>query len=326
MGLQGLQGLQGTPQDSRGLRRTPGDSAGLQGTPQDSRGLRRTPGDSAGLQGTPQDSAGLQGTPQDSTGLRRTPRDSAGLRDSVESLESAISPLVSLLSQYSRSRDDSSNILCMISSDDSDDETDSSLIPEDSPFCIYPIEIRPYKLKKPMWSRQKAVQMTFSRALDKSRTLNVWSCGLGSSVHDSLPSHDLQIYERMVDYAIHDLVAPAALYLHFNGPSTSRSSVSTSCCSILPVHKRAALSHQQSISTSSISSITIDSSSTLSSIFLLSDSHGRYLPSPIIIPQYCLINLATSGLQWYQAQNELRCVRSFIQSASIVRLIALASM
>ena len=132
------------------------------------------------------------------------------------------------LSLHPGSFNDSSTLSRSISTDDSDDDINSSPLLDDSPFCIGPPDIRSYKSKKPLSSLQMAVKMTFNRALDKSLTFTVWSCGLYSSLHDSLSSHEFKKREHMVAYAIHDVLAPTSLNPHFYGPTKSSFSVSIS--------------------------------------------------------------------------------------------------
>ncbi|CAF2094915.1 unnamed protein product [Rotaria magnacalcarata] len=74
-------------------------------------------------------------------------------------------------------------LVCLVNSDDLDDEFDPTHPIDDYNTCICPSEIRPYKTKNALWSLQKAVQFTFNLTLDKSITLNTWSCGLDLYLH-----------------------------------------------------------------------------------------------------------------------------------------------
>ncbi|CAF3529826.1 unnamed protein product [Rotaria socialis] len=53
-------------------------------------------------------------------------------------------------------------LVCLVNSDDLDDEFDPTHPIDDYNTCICPSEIRPYKTKNALWSLQKAVQFTFN--------------------------------------------------------------------------------------------------------------------------------------------------------------------
>ena len=222
---------------------------------------------------------------------------------------------------------DCSTLFPSILSEDSDEEINSSSILDDSPFCICSAEIRPYKTKKPLWSLQKAIEMTFDRALDKSLTFNVWSCGLDSSLHDPLSSHELTIRERMVAYAIHDLIAPTALYLHFHEPPTPSSSVSTFRSLVTPqtTGYTSSPNFHPSSSLSDFSVTTIDPTATLPSCFVLSDSHGRFIPSTLTTAHYHLTTATQSGLQWRQSLDVSLCAYSLLRTPKISSIISSSS-
>ena len=235
-------------------------------------------------------------------------------------------------------------LICSVSADDLDEDIQPHSIHDDSPFCVCPIQLRPYKLRNPAWSLQRAVEFTLNVALDKAFTMNIWSCGIDPKLHRSLSPQDSLTRETMALYAMNDVFAPTQLFIHFHGSTIRevdhrhreliRDAVFSPLGKVIDEQQSSASAttrqpalypQQQSISTRCISSPTTDSSSILSSVFLLSDSHGQHLPSPIITPHHCLTTRATSGLQWHQPKDRLLCVRSLIHSASIVPLIASAS-
>ncbi|CAF3729490.1 unnamed protein product, partial [Rotaria socialis] len=107
-------------------------------------------------------------------------------------------------------------LVCLVNSDDLDDEFDPTHPIDDYNTCICPSEIRPYKTKNALWSLQKAVQFTFNLTLDKSITLNTWSCGLDLYLHTWRLDTDKRTRQALIYYAISDLFASSYLYFHFH--------------------------------------------------------------------------------------------------------------
>jgi hypothetical protein len=58
------------------------------------------------------------------------------------------------------------------------------------------------------WGLQSAIATTFDEFLDKSETLNTWSCALLYARHSSVPSPRIQ---SMIDYAVNDCLAVTKL-------------------------------------------------------------------------------------------------------------------
>ncbi|CAF1290303.1 unnamed protein product [Rotaria magnacalcarata] len=107
-------------------------------------------------------------------------------------------------------------LVCLVNSDDLDDEFDPTHPIDDYNTCICPSEIRPYKTKNALWSLQKAVQFTFNLTLDKSITLNTWPCGLDLYLLTWRLDTDKRTRQALIYYAISDLFASTYLYFHFH--------------------------------------------------------------------------------------------------------------
>ena len=156
-------------------------------------------------------------------------------------------------------------LLCIVNSDDLNDDFDPTNSADDHTSCICPIEHRPYKTKNPLWSLQKAVHFVFNQALDKSMTFNIWSCGLDLSLNTWRTDNDQRTRQALILYAINDLFASTNLFFYFDKSNTT-------------------FTH----ATSSIDLCTIQRNPTydLPLFFVLSDSHRKYLPSVVTTPYY----------------------------------------
>ena len=202
-------------------------------------------------------------------------------------------------------------LICSVPTDDLDSDRIRPVIVDDFINCLCPDDHRPYKSNTPLWSLQKAVQLTLNLALDKSSTLNRWSCGLDPLLHNSTqPSINSTLHE-LVLYAINDLFAPTQLYFHFH-PSIPSQSISTNTPLRISSIITPTVASHSSISTSSISS-----NPTVPNYFLLADSNGRSLPSILHHSQFKLTTHAISGLQWYNPFTPHLCARALVQKSSI---------
>ncbi|CAF0822104.1 unnamed protein product [Rotaria sp. Silwood1] len=148
---------------------------------------------------------------------------------------------------------------------------------------------------------EKAIQYTFDKALDKSSTLNIWSCGLDSSLQTSNTSEDKCARESLITYAINDLFAVTQLYFHF-----SKSNIQSQTSTSLP--------HLNTI----MPSETIN----VPSFLILSDSHGKHLKSMENTSKYTMITHSISGLQWINQYDSKLCARSIILSSSMTSILS----
>ena len=163
----------------------------------------------------------------------------------------------------------SDNILaCLVNTDDIDDEFNPHDLTDDYNTCICPTEIRPYKAKNAVWSLQKAVEFSFSQALDKSLTLNIWSCGLDLSLHTWRSNRDKYTRQSLILYAMNDLFAPTCLYFHLNNIFSPSSNSTNSI-------------HLQSTQPNQTTDLPL--------ILILADSHGKYFPPTTLTSSYKII-------------------------------------
>ena len=196
----------------------------------------------------------------------------------------------------------SDNILvCLVNTDDIDDEFNPHDLTEDYNTCICPTEIRPCKAKNAVWSLQKAVEFSFSQALDKTLTLNIWSCGLDLSLHTWRSNRDKHTRQSLILYAMNDLFAPTCLYFHLNNISSPSSNSTNSI-------------HLQSTKPNQTTDLPL--------ILILADGHGKYFPPTTLTSSYKIIVKSISGLQWVNQHSSELCAKSIILSSSISSLLS----
>ena len=182
-------------------------------------------------------------------------------------------------------------MICLVNSDDIDDEFKLQHPNDDYNTCICPNEIRPYKSKGVIWSLQKAIQYSFDQALDKSITFNFWSCGLDLCLHTWNTNHDKLTRQSLIEYAMNDIFAPTNLFFHLYN----------------------SLSYKDiSIERSHLNSIMHYPMSKQQSILIIADSHGKNLSPILITPNYHTITYSVSGLQWINTHDQQLCTRSII--------------
>ena len=181
-------------------------------------------------------------------------------------------------------------LVCLVNSDDPDDEFDSSDPAEDFNICICPIELPPYKAKNAAWSLQKAIQFVFHEALDKTMTFNFWSCGLDSSLQTWSTTSDKHSCINLINYAIYDLFAPTSLCYYIERAKMS-SIISTNAIQLNTIHSTV--------------------SPEMSSFLVITDSHGKFLPPSTIQSKYTLTIKTISGLQWVNPYNHRLCCKSY---------------
>ncbi|CAM4981871.1 unnamed protein product [Rotaria socialis] len=192
-------------------------------------------------------------------------------------------------------------LVCLVNSDDFDDEFDPTHPIDDYNTCICPSEIRPYKTKQALWSLPKAVEFTFDLYLDKPINLTNWSCGLDLYLHTCRLDTDKRIRQALVYYAISDLFASTHLYFHFNIRSTPSDPLT------YPI---------------SVNNIQPNQLHAPAMFFIITDSHGKYFPPIIQTPSYKLITYSISGLQWVNTYNTKLCTRPLLLSSSITSILS----
>ncbi|CAF1336291.1 unnamed protein product [Rotaria sordida] len=176
-------------------------------------------------------------------------------------------------------------LVCFVNSDDIDDEFNPHNPTEDYNTCICPTEIRPYKAKSAVWSLQKAVEFIFHQALDKSLTINFWSCGLDSHLHTWQTDTDKRTRQSLIAYAMNDLFASTNLYFQLNNTPSPSSNFTN------PIH---------------LNTIQFKTPFDVPLFLILADSHAKYFPPVITTSSYKLIIKSISGLQWYGRLPEIR--------------------
>ena len=107
-------------------------------------------------------------------------------------------------------------LICLVNSDDLNDEYDERHPTDDFNTCLCPNAMRPYKAKNALWSLQKAMQYVFHEVLDKSLTINFWSCGLDLSLNTWTRASQICTRLSLTNYAIHDLLAPTRSFFISN--------------------------------------------------------------------------------------------------------------
>lgn len=192
-------------------------------------------------------------------------------------------------------------LICLVNSNDIDNDLNAPDTTADSNSCICPDVVRPYKNNSSLWALQKAIQLTFNKALDKAMTMNIWSCGIDLSLHTWRNFHDKNTRHSLTLYAINDLFASTQLYFHMTQSDSLSSNI------------------QHSISLNSIQPIPVHD---LPLFLILSDSHGKYFPPIVTTPTYKQITKSISGLQWINPGNHELCAYSLITSPEISSLLA----
>ena len=220
---------------------------------------------------------------------------------------------------------------------DSDNEPDDDMLfadlQADSAYCICPSSSRPYKSHTAQWALQKAVEVTFNRALDKTHTVSTWSCGLDPPLHQSLSRVERADREALVLYAINDLFAPTLLYFHLlrSAPShlsdtipicrSSTTALSSSTSTTTdPISSSSTSSSKPSSTSSSIpppSSTVAPRSSPIPLFLVIGDSHLTFLPRTSTTDTYRLVTHTISGLRWYNPFEPDLCATNLLQTSSI---------
>jgi len=187
-------------------------------------------------------------------------------------------------------------LICHVNLDDLNEDIRESSKNDDHHLCICPENIRPYKTKKPLWSLQKALELTFNQALDKSMTMNMWSCGLDLALSTSKTFEDQCTRERLFLYAMNDLFVPTNLFFHLD-----HSSLFNHIPSILP----------------NLNIIMEQPTPPLPLYFVLSDSHAKFVPSITTTSSHQIVVKAISGLKWLDEYNQQLSALSVIQTPNI---------
>ena len=234
------------------------------------------------------------------------------------------------IAQASIGKDKNDVLISAILYDDDDDEEENNfgeihMVDKfaDSNHCICSPTSRPYKIRNAKWQLQRAVHLCLHRALDKSLTLQIWSCGLDPALCPSLSSTQRTERDAMIIYAINDVFAPTHLYFHIRRQTSSSSFT-------LPPRVHPTISSSSSLSTTTITrtdpiahlSTTSESpSSTFSRsvtspplIVVVADSHFKFLPSSFISNTYRLSTQVRSGLSWLNPYDSGLCTTTLLQS------------
>lgn len=224
----------------------------------------------------------------------------------------------------------SDEIICIA---DSTDLTDAHALPPfepDSSSCTCSSNIRPYKSKAVLWSLQKAVHFLFNETVDKELTMSVWSNGLDHTLHPFSTDRDRQARDALVLYAITDVIALTRIYCHIfpsNVPQSSSTIVSTND----PSTTESPIQIPTSISSThdeTLPEVVISSSSTSKAptrtvtteiatkplVYILSDSHGKYLSKNMSVCNYDVQVNSISGLRFVDQYTPNLCATTILHS------------
>lgn len=204
----------------------------------------------------------------------------------------------------------------------------------DSNHCICPPTSRPYKARNAKWQLQRAIHLCFNRALDKSLTLQIWSCGLDPALNPSLSPIQRAERDQMILYAINDVFAPTHLYFYLRRQNSSlsdtsssipRSTISSFSSPSSTTTARTDVTTRLLTTTESISSTFLQSNTSPPLIVIVADSHFKFLPSNFITNSYHLSNYVKSGLSWLNPYDSNLCATTLLQSDLLSSSLSLAS-
>lgn len=200
------------------------------------------------------------------------------------------------LDQHQHSNEEAADdiLICLVNTDDLEDDVDTRNVYDDYASCICPSDIRPYKDKNSIWKLQKAIHYVFNQALDKSLTLNIWSCGLDLKLRTWQSNSDRTTREALITYAINDVFAPTNLFFHVQSSPTP-----------IQLH-------------------TVPPVFNLNSpfILILSDSQGKSFPPFFSSTDCSIVTKSISGLQWFNPYDSALSTQSVLASPSISSLLS----
>ena len=202
------------------------------------------------------------------------------------------------------------NLICYVDTYDLNTDLLSTTVKTSNTY-IRPDNIRPYKLEHEVWSLQKAIQYTFNEALNKTYTMNIWSCGLDPQLVNGPRSDAIETFSAMTLYTLNNIFACTKLLFHLNHPiiTSYRASI-PSVSSSTPEQ----LLEQEPFEPPSLEQPI---SPELPSYFVLLDGHTKFMDPIITTPHYKLIIHSRSGLQWLNSSNTNICTYSLIQKSTI---------
>ena len=146
-------------------------------------------------------------------------------------------------------------LLCVVNSDDINDEFNPLNTMGDHNTCICPDDLRPYKAKNSVWSLQRAIQFIFHESLNISHTANIWSRSLDPLLDTDYFYSNNRSRADLTSYAINTLFAITNLYFHLER-STTR-----------PPHSTASVA---------LNNVIQNKHSAPSSFIVLADSHAKH--------------------------------------------------
>ena len=232
-------------------------------------------------------------------------------------------------------------LICLVDTQDLDFNSEVPSHEPDSSLCSCPTEIRPYKTDNPLWSLQKAIYYTFNEALDKEITLSLWSCGLDHHLHPFSSLHDYTTRQAMITYAINDVLGPTRLYFHLFSSEVPQSiaplvvitntdlpfSTDLTLSTDLPFSSRS-VSHSITTTISTMYSISnVHHANVLSKplIYILTDSHGKFLSQHLSISTYQVQVNAIPGLRFLDPYSPHLCATTILQSPEVSSILSMAA-
>ncbi len=133
-----------------------------------------------------------------------------------------------------------------------------------------------------MWALKRALKYLLNQALDKSTTMNVWSCSFDTSLIIWKTFEDHCIRERIILHVINDLFACTNLFFHLDHSSFSN--------------------HLPSILLN-LNMISHETTSTWLLYFVPSNSHAKFVPPLIITSSHQIVVKADLSLKWFDEYN-----------------------
>jgi hypothetical protein len=175
-------------------------------------------------------------------------------------------------------------LICLVNTDDLEDDYDSDQPINDHNTCICPSRVRPYKGRNALWTLPRAVQFVFNRDVNPSFT------------HD----HKLT-RERLLSLASNYLSSSSNLFFHCENLRKLNAQLHTS-----PKKQK----------------LTMDHATKLPSFLVIADSHGKFMRPSLTTDQCQIVTKAISGLSWANHHNLHLCATSLLTSPPFSSLIS----
>ena len=194
-------------------------------------------------------------------------------------------------------------LVCLVDTNDLEDEYHPLDTTSDFNTCLCPDHIRPYKAKNSLWSLCDALRFTFGLTDPMSNYHQVLPREVGTAPYSGFAHPNTSLRQTLVNRILSHIFASTRIFFHLytNFPTFHTMTTSIDLDAILSVNPWK-----------------------VSVVIILSDSHGKHFPPSFASPNYCLINRSISGLQWVHPYDPQLCARSIVQSPIFSSLLASA--